>query len=214
MSHPQGPFGPPDHDPSKGYGQPAGYGQPSGYGPPAGPGYGAPEYAPPGGGMPYGYGPPTNIGDYCANWGTRAGGFLIDLLVMAIAAIPMIAGYVWVASETDVYDRFDGSTASDYHGGAGPILVTGAGYLILIAFNLWQCHRQGKTGQTIGKSAVNIRVVRESDGMPTGFWLSFGRYFAHALDTLACYVGWLWPAWDAKKQTFADKVCSTVVIKN
>jgi len=164
--------------------------------------------------MPYGYGPPSNIGDYCANWGTRAGGFLIDLLVMAIVSIPVYGGYFWAIAETDVYDHSDGSTTTDYHGGGAPIVLIVVGALITCAYGLWQCHRQGKTGQTIGKSAVNIRVVRESDGLPTGFWLSFGRYFAHTLDSLACYVGWLWPAWDEKKQTFADKICSTVVVKN
>jgi len=48
------------------------------------PGGGAPRA-----GLPSGGGPPPNIGDFCANWGTRAGGFLIDLLVMAIVSIPV-----------------------------------------------------------------------------------------------------------------------------
>jgi hypothetical protein len=26
------------------------------------------------------------------------------------------------------------------------------------------------------------------------------------------YLGYLWPLWDAKRQTFADKICSTVVL--
>ena len=32
------------------------------------------------------------------------------------------------------------------------------------------------------------------------------------LDSLACYIGWLFPIWDAKRQTLADKIISTVVI--
>ncbi len=36
---------------------------------------------------------------------------------------------------------------------------------------------------------------------------------AHFLDSLACYVGWLWPLWDPKRQTFADKIMSTVVVE-
>ena len=32
------------------------------------------------------------------------------------------------------------------------------------------------------------------------------------LDSLACYIDWLFPIWDAKRQTFADKIISTVVI--
>ena len=28
----------------------------------------------------------------------------------------------------------------------------------------------------------------------------------------ACYFGWLFPLWDAKRQTFADKIIGTVVV--
>jgi hypothetical protein len=53
-------------------------------------------------------------------------------------------------------------------------------------------------------------VRREADGSTPGFGMAFLRKPAHVLGSLACYVGWLWPLWDAKKQTFADKVCGTV----
>jgi hypothetical protein len=38
------------------------------------------------------------------------------------------------------------------------------------------------------------------------------RRIGHALDTLSCYVGYLWPLWDAQRQTFADKAARTVVL--
>jgi uncharacterized RDD family membrane protein YckC len=28
-----------------------------------------------------------------------------------------------------------------------------------------------------------------------------------------CYVGYLWPLWDDKRQTFADKILGTVVVE-
>lgn len=40
------------------------------------------------------------------------------------------------------------------------------------------------------------------------------RGIAHVLDALPILLGFLWPLWDAKKQTFADKVCGTLVIKS
>jgi hypothetical protein len=43
--------------------------------------------------------------------------------------------------------------------------------------------------------------------------MSFVRYIAHVLDSIPCYLGYLWPLWDAKRQTFADKVIGTVVIE-
>jgi len=42
--------------------------------------------------------------------------------------------------------------------------------------------------------------------------MSFLRQLVHILDSLACYIGWLWPLWDAKSQTFADKIMNTVVV--
>ena len=39
-----------------------------------------------------------------------------------------------------------------------------------------------------------------------------GRFFLHIIDALPCYLGFLWPLWDAKRQTFADKVMGTLVI--
>ncbi len=77
---------------------------------------------------------------------------------------------------------------------------------------LYQLYQEGTTGQTIGKGAVNIRLVREADGQPIGFGMAFVRRLAHILDC-PCYLGFLWPAWDAKKQTFADKLCGTIVVK-
>jgi uncharacterized RDD family membrane protein YckC len=72
--------------------------------------------------------------------------------------------------------------------------------------------RQGTTGQTIGKQVVGIKLIREQDGQPVGPGMAFVRGIAHILDSIPCEIGFLWPLWDAKKQTFADKVCSTVVV--
>jgi len=39
------------------------------------------------------------------------------------------------------------------------------------------------------------------------------RRLAHILDSASCYIGYLWPLWDDKSQTFADKVCTTIVVQ-
>jgi hypothetical protein len=31
--------------------------------------------------------------------------------------------------------------------------------------------------------------------------MCFVRQLAHYVDSLLCYLGWLWPIWDAKRQT-------------
>jgi len=70
---------------------------------------------------------------------------------------------------------------------------------------------QGRTGQSWGKQALKLRLLSESTGQPIGAGMAFVRDLAHIVDSLACYLGWLWPLWDAKRQTFADKLVKTVV---
>ena len=38
-----------------------------------------------------------------------------------------------------------------------------------------------------------------------------GRDLAHLLDTVALFVGWLWPLWDRRHRTFADLLVRTEV---
>ncbi|MEO3936623.1 RDD family protein [Dermatophilaceae bacterium Soc4.6] len=71
---------------------------------------------------------------------------------------------------------------------------------------------EGRTGQSWGKKITNICLVGEQSGKPVGAGLAFGRELCHVLDGFA-YLGCLWPLWDAKRQTFADKICTTVVIR-
>jgi uncharacterized RDD family membrane protein YckC len=177
---------PPPPPPSYGqqpYGQPA-YGQQP-YGQP----YGHPAYGAADGMARYG------AGAY-AHWGLRVGAALIDGLIPGIAWV-ILSGVV---------------SASGSSGAAIVVLVIG--YLAALAFYIWNtCIRQGRTGQTIGKSALNIRLIRESDGQPVGAGLAFGRSLLHIVDALPCYLGYFWPIWDDKKQTFADKIVSTVVVR-
>ena len=186
------------------YGQPP-YGQPPAppYGQPPAPPYGQPPAAPYGYGSgyggPYGTGPAPAY-DY-AHWGLRVTATLVDALLSALFFIPAIIGYA-VASSAD-----PGETAGS------AIVLLAVGYLLLIAFSIWNLWRQGTKGATLGKQAVGIQLVKEQTGQFVGGWMSIGRAFAHAVDNIACYIGYLWPLWDAKRQTFADKLVGTVVVR-
>ncbi len=41
--------------------------------------------------------------------------------------------------------------------------------------------------------------------------MTFVRQIAHVLDFLPCFLGYLWPAWDREKRTFADMIMETRV---
>jgi uncharacterized RDD family membrane protein YckC len=149
------------------------------------PGYGTP----PSYGAPGGYGAPAL--NY-AGWPQRVGAFLIDALCVAPFSI--------LAS---VLGQKDGGLNALYF----VFLLLG---LVVQGYNRW--FQQGKTGQSWGKKALGIRLVSESTGQPIGAGMAFVRDIAHFLDGLPCYIGYLWPLWDAKKQTFADKILKTVVV--
>lgn len=191
---PQGQYGYPQQPPQGQYGYPqqapqgqAGYPQqPYGAYPPAGmPGM-------PGAGIPGAGMPPL------AHWGHRVGAYLLDMLI--------ILGPMYALGLIDLANSDDPATA-----GPGPFFAIGLVYAIGMGF--FQLYKEGTTGQTTGKKVLGISLHREADGSMLGFGRAFVRKLAHALDSFACYLGWLWPLWDEKKQTFADKVCSTVVIK-
>ena len=197
---PNNPYGQPQQNPQPGYGQPQG--QP-GYGQPQGgqPGYGYPQGAPQGVPPQQGYGYPQQQPAYpgyqqagygatppYANWGQRFLGTLVDGLVFLVPYILIIVG-----RDTSV--------------------LASIGGLAFLGLAIWQLIREGRTGQTVGKQALGIRLVRESDGQPLGVGMAFVRRLAHFVDAIACYIGFLWPAWDAKRQTFADKICGTIVIR-
>lgn len=83
--------------------------------------------------------------------------------------------------------------------------------LAATVFWFWQLWQQGVTGQTIGKKALGIKLVSETNAQIVGGWYSIGRAFVHIVD-FPCLLGYVWPLWDPKRQTFADKIMKTVVI--
>ena len=167
--------------------------------PPApGPQYGQPQYGQPQNGQPqYGqplYGQPVYTPDY-ASWIQRVGAYLVDAVVTALPVVVLV--FVGIA----------------IGGVAGAVLVL-AGYAAGLGVWIWNTVvRQGRTGQSIGKEQARIRLIRELDGRPVGPGMSFVRQLAHVLDSLFFDIGFLWPLWDPKRQTFADKVCGTVVVR-
>jgi uncharacterized RDD family membrane protein YckC len=93
------------------------------------------------------------------------------------------------------------------------LIVAVVAYLAALAFGIWNFgYRQGTTGSSIGKSLMKFQVVSEKTWQPIGFGLSIVRQLAHVLDTAICYLGYLFPLWDAKRQTFADKIMTTVCV--
>ncbi len=151
-------------------------------------GYGAPSpYGAPGGYQPNPYAP---SGPVLATWGRRALGGLIDFVAPGIV-VSMIIGLVFA-------DRT--STVAN-------LLST------VLTLGFW-CYNTGyrlaTTGYSFGHKIAQVRVVMADSGQTPTVNTAVLRAVCHLLDSWACLIGWLFPLWDAKKQTFADKITKTV----
>lgn len=92
-------------------------------------------------------------------------------------------------------------------------LAIGLTSVVILAYAIWNYgYRQGTTGSSIGKSIMKFKVVSEKTWQPIGFGLSIVRQLAHLIDGAICYIGYLFPLWDAKRQTIADKIMTTVCV--
>jgi uncharacterized RDD family membrane protein YckC len=86
-------------------------------------------------------------------------------------------------------------------------------WVLSIAYIVWNYgYRQGTTGSSIGKTIMKFKVVSEKTGQPIGFGMSIVRQLAHIIDGAICYIGYLFPLWDAKRQTIADKIMTTICL--
>ena len=191
----------PGNQPQYGPQYPPQYGQP--HSPQYGQPYGQPQYGPPPG-YGYGYGAPVAP---LAEWLPRAGAYLIDGL---ISGVPVMIGYgIFIA---DVASR-----AHNYpDDGPRPfsIIIFVLSVLVSLGISLWnRVFRQGRTGQSVGKSALHLRLVDSRTAQPIGAGKAFLREFLSGLFNNACFLNLLWPLWDDQKQTWHDKVVNTYVVK-
>ena len=204
---PSDPSGLNPQDPAAGGAQP-----PNPYGETPQAGYGQNPYGDPASGQA-GYGVPQGV--EFAHWGKRVGATLLDALVGMVALIPYFIGAGMAASgATTELNPTTGQYETTAGEGSGlGLALMGLGVLLFLAFFIWNvCIKQGKTGYTIGKGVMGIKLVKAETGQPIGAGMSFVRYLAHIVDALPCDLGYLWPLWDAKRQTFADKIIGTYVI--
>jgi uncharacterized RDD family membrane protein YckC len=202
------PYGQPYGQQQNPYGQPAPYGQPvPPYGQPQPPGAPTNPYA--AAGRPDR--PTFGFSGY-AGWFTRVGAFLIDQILGLVAGFPIWIGYAMLFSDATTTTAADGSKQVHFHPSGATTTLIWIGVLTSLAFFVWNlCIRQGRTGASYGKSVLAVRLVN-SDLQPIGPGLSFLRQLLHIVDTLPCYLGYLWPIWDSRKQTFSDKIMQTFVI--
>jgi uncharacterized RDD family membrane protein YckC len=144
-----------------------------------------------------------------ATWGQRVRGRLIDQAPTYVGLIIFSAGYLLWVVELAL------SSGSTLHleGGAVVAMIIGLSVMLAslpwVAYNRWMI--AGRSGQSLGKRVTKTRLIGEETQAPIGALNAFLRDLVHILDWLTV-VGYLWPLWDDKKQTYADKIMKTIVV--
>lgn len=147
-----------------------------------GPGYGAPVVGP---GAIVGTGSPHG---QLAEWPQRVIAFVLDIVCL----LPLIILQVIFAQVS----------------GALGLLMN----LVTTAAGLYFGYLNGATGQSPGKALTGLKVIGENTGQVIGGGAGVIRQIAHFVDSIICFLGYFLPLVDAKKQTLADKIMSTVVV--
>ena len=94
-------------------------------------------------------------------------------------------------------------------GALGSLLsLAGAAYFFYVAY------MEGERGAGPGKRLTGLKIVKLADGQTLGGGMGIVRQIAHFVDAIICLIGYLFPLWDPQRQTLADKIVGTVVLKD
>jgi uncharacterized RDD family membrane protein YckC len=151
-----------------------------------------------------------------ASWLRRAGAAVIDAL--PILGLEVLAlGLMWLTR----IRACDGDTAAlDLAAQCGSgVSVAGVvafvvAWLGVVGYGAWNLgYRQGRRGASLGKSVMGLSVLGSATGDPVGLVWALVRLAAQLVNVLSLGLGFLWPLWDSRDQTFADKLASTVCVR-
>lgn len=179
---------------------------------------GVPGSVPP---PPYGYQAGGLSGASYAGFGARLGGYLLDGLLYGLLSlvfvVPAFILGVMAFDDCQTYTDVDGVTSlecgpGELNGGllAAAIVLAVIGYLVVIVIYI---RALGRTGQTWGRKIVGVKVVGKESGQPLGVGKALGRTLIEVIVSGNCILGYLWMLWDRDKQTWHDKIVSSVVVR-
>ena len=149
-----------------------------------------------------------------AGWWRRVGAAILDGVIGWIFIVPGFAVFLAGPKRTTVCNDFSGFERSCEVPTGGTIALGVLLYLAGIIFYLVIYCRMLGQGATWGRKAAGYRVLDERTAQPIGTGRAVGRYFATILSALPCYLGFLWPLWDAENRTFHDMIVRTRAVLN
>ena len=133
---------------------------------------------------------------YAGFW-VRFLAFLIDGILLGIISSAFTP--VWGPQFTTTGNQIA------VHAGSNAI-GTLVGLVYFVGFWAWR-------GQTVGMMPFNMQVVSVTDGKKIDVVRGLLRYVGYIISAIPLLIGFIWAAFDARKQGWHDKIASTVVIR-
>lgn len=132
---------------------------------------------------------------YVGFW-KRVGASAIDVIILLVISVPLLW---WIYGAAYFY------TPGMYKGPADVLI----NYVLpaLAAILFWKYR-----GATPGKMLISARIVDAATGGALSSGQLVGRYFAYIVSLVPLGIGFLWIAFDKRKQGWHDKLAGTVVI--
>lgn len=142
-----------------------------------------------------------------ASFGKRAVAYIIDSVIVGlIAGIP-------IGCLIAITTAFAMQMSEEAYIIAIIAISLIAVFWAVVAGTLYYAWMWSRTGQTLGKKWLGIKVVT-AEWTPPSFWRSVGRaIIGYWLSDLVFGLGFLWMLWDDYQQCWHDKLFSTYVIE-
>ena len=140
-----------------------------------------------------------------ASFETRLVAFILDLIVLAsFFALFVAFALLQLLLRSDFGD--DDPPDQAYYVAAVIVITYFAAFVPLYVVGLWAWR-----GQTLGKMAVAIRVLR-TDGRPVGVGAALLRLVGYLFSTLLLLAGFLMIVFDRQRRGLHDRLADTIVV--
>lgn len=136
----------------------------------------------------------SSSADYAGFW-QRALALLIDWLIVAVITMPVIV----LTFGADYFSLDPMRRSWDL------LFLLGVGVAVV---SFWRY-----CGATPGKLAVGVKIVDARTGEPPSTGRLALRLVCYLVSAAPLYLGFLWAAFDRRKQGWHDKIAGTVVVQ-
>ena len=148
---------------------------------------------------------------YAGFW-VRFVALLIDEIILFV---PLVI--VFVATEGSTLTNYTNCVqsgelttvcSSAYLGSVGLFELVALGASAVYSILLWALF-----GGTLGQRMLGLHVVDAATGQNIGLGRSIGRYVGFVISAIALDIGFIWAAFDPRKQGWHDKIANTLVLQ-